>query len=76
MQHRLRRRLADTISDAFTAALQRGDLVTAEELLGVLENMQVRTNVRLQSDRRNPDRGLERSRRELESRKQARLRRP
>ena len=72
---RLRRRLTDTIEGAFEAALQQGDLATAEELLNVLENMQARASISFRSDRRTRDRRLERVRRELENRKLARNRR-
>jgi hypothetical protein len=73
--HRLKRRLADTIESAFASALQQGDLATAEDLLGVLESMQARAGVSARNERRGADRRLERARRELENRKQARHRR-
>lgn len=73
---RLRRRLIDVLEAAFSTALQQGDLATAEELLGVMENMQARAKVSMRSDRRvGGERRLERARQDLAARKQARYRR-
>jgi len=42
MNRSFRRRLRDRVEDLFHDACVTGDLATAEELLGVLENMQKR----------------------------------
>ncbi len=69
VQNWLRRRLEDTVEDVFRAALQRGDLASAEDLLGVLENMHARARVRFNSERSGTALMIDRSRRELEARK-------
>lgn len=69
VQNWLRRRLEDTVEDVFRAALQRGDLASAEDLLGVLENMQARARVRFKSERRGTALMIERARKELDARK-------
>lgn len=73
--HRSRRRLADAIDEAFRIALSRGDLATAEELLGVMQGTYERARVRASGDRRRSDPLIERARLELEARKAARYRR-
>jgi hypothetical protein len=65
----LRRRLEDTVEDVFRAALLRGDLASAEDLLGVLENIQARARVRFRAERRGTALMIERARKELEARK-------
>lgn len=73
---RTKRRLTDVVEGAFATALQQGDLATAEDLLGVLENMQARSKVSQRDDRRGgAERRLERMRKDLEARKLARYRR-
>jgi hypothetical protein len=72
----LRRRLEDTVEDVFRAALQRGDLASAEDLLGVLESMHARARVRFRSERRGTALMIDRARKELESRKARRRRGP
>lgn len=69
MQNMLRRRLEDAVEDVFRAALQRGDLASAEELLGVMENMHARAKVRFSVERKGTVMMLERARKELDSRK-------
>ena len=69
VQHWLRRRLEDTVEDVFRAALQRGDLASAEDLLGVLENMHARARVRFHAERRGTAQMIERARKELDARK-------
>jgi hypothetical protein len=69
------RRLADMIDETFRLSLARGDIATAEDLLGVLQAMLERERVKTQSDRRRTDTRLERARRELEAKKAARYRR-
>ena len=68
----LRRRLEDAVEDVFRAALQRGDLASAEDLLGVMENMHARARVRFQVERKGTAVMIERARKELESRKSRR----
>jgi hypothetical protein len=72
VQNWLRRRLEDAVEDVFRAALHRGDLASAEDLLGVMENMHVRARVRLQAERKGTLVMLERARKELASRKSRR----
>jgi hypothetical protein len=72
---RARRRLADAIDDAFRLALDRGEIATAEDLVGVLQAMSERERVKTHGDRRRTDTRLERVRRELEAKKAARYRR-
>jgi hypothetical protein len=69
VQSWLRRRLEDAVEDVFRAAMQRGDLAAAEELLGVIENMHARAKVRFNAERGGTTQMIERSRRELEARK-------
>jgi hypothetical protein len=72
MQSWMRRRLEDSVEDIFHVALQRGDLASAEDLLGVMENMQARAKVRYNSDRRGTAMMIERCRTELAERKSRR----
>lgn len=69
----LRRRLEDSVEDVFHAALQRGDLATAEDLLRVMENIHTRAKVRFKTDRKGSLAMLDRVRRELAARKARRL---
>jgi hypothetical protein len=69
VQNWLRRRLEDAVEDVFRAALQRGDLASAEDLLCVMESMHARARVRFQSPRHGTALMIERARKELESRK-------
>jgi hypothetical protein len=72
MQSWLRRRLEDAVEDIFYAALQRGDLAAAEDLLGVMENMQARAKIRFHAERRGTAMMLDRCRKELDSRRHRR----
>ena len=65
-----RRRLRDRVEDLFRDACVTGDLATAEELLGVLENMQKRRQATGQ-DRRAGDSPFTAAREELARRKRA-----
>jgi hypothetical protein len=76
VQNWLRRRLEDTVEDVFRAALQRGDLASAEDLLGVLEKMQARARVRFHTERRGTALMIERAHKELETRKTRRRQGP
>jgi hypothetical protein len=76
VQNWLRRRLEDTVEDVFRAALQRGDLASAEDLLGVMENMHARARVRFHAERRGTALMIERSRKELDARKARRRQGP
>jgi hypothetical protein len=69
MQSWMRRRLEDAVEDVFRAAMQRGDLAAAEDLLGVMENMHARAKVRYQAERRGAAVTIERGWKELEARK-------
>jgi hypothetical protein len=69
VQNWLRRRLEDAVEDVFRAALQRGDLASAEDLLGVMESMHARARVRFNSERRGTALMIDRARKELEARK-------
>jgi hypothetical protein len=69
VQNWLRRRLEDAVEDVFRAALQRGDLASAEDLLGVMENMHARARLRFKAERHGTAQMIERARKELESRK-------
>lgn len=69
VQNWLRRRLEDAVEDVFRAAMQRGDLAAAEDLLGVIENMQARARIRFGAERKGTALMIERSRKELEARK-------
>jgi hypothetical protein len=66
----LRRRLRDRIEDLFQDACVSGDLVTAEELLDVLENVQ-RRRTPSEGERRIDDASFARAREELARRKRA-----
>ena len=72
VQNSLRRRLEDAVEDVFRAALQRGDLASAEDLLGVMENMHARARVRFQAERKGTVAMLDRARKELDARKSRR----
>lgn len=72
MQSWLRRRLEDVVEDVFRAALQRGDLASAGDLLGVMESMHARAKVRFNAERRGTAVMIERARKELEARKSRR----
>ena len=72
VQNWLRRRLEDAVEDVFHAALQRGDLAAAEDLLGVIENLHARARVRYQAERKGTAQMIERNRRELDARKSRR----
>jgi hypothetical protein len=76
VQNWLRRRLEDTVEDVFRAALQRGDLASAEDLLGVIENMHARARVRFHAERVGTALMIERARKELEARKTRRRQGP
>jgi hypothetical protein len=76
VQNWLRRRLEDTVEDVFRAALQRGDLASAEDLLGVIENMHARARVRFHAERAGTALMIERARKELEARKTRRRQGP
>ncbi len=65
----LRRRLEDAVEDVFHAALQRGDLASAGDLLGVMESMHARGRVRFQVERKGSPLMIARARNELVSRK-------
>jgi hypothetical protein len=69
VQNWLRRRLEDAVEDVFRAALQRGDLASAEDLLGVMESMHARARMRFSSERQGTTLMLGRARKELDSRK-------
>ena len=51
----LRRRLDDRVSDVFHAACVSGDLIAAEKLLGVLEDMHARRGRAYGNERRQVD---------------------
>lgn len=72
MQTWLRRRLEDAVEDIFHTALQRGDFASAEDLLGVMENMQARARVRYRAERQGTLETIERCRKELETRRSRR----
>lgn len=67
----LRRRLSDRVADVFHEACLGGDLETAEQLLGVMQDMQER-RAAAGRDRRAGDEELQRAREELATRKAAR----
>jgi len=69
VQNWLRRRLEDAIEDVFRVALQRGDLASAEDLLGVMESMHARARVRFHAERHGTALMIDRARKELEARK-------
>ncbi|HEY3845778.1 MAG TPA: hypothetical protein VGL95_01545 [Acetobacteraceae bacterium] len=69
VQNWLRRRLEDAVEDVFRVALQRGDLASAEDLLGVMESMHARARIRFNVPRLGTAQMIERARKELESRK-------
>jgi hypothetical protein len=68
-RHPLRRRLEDAVEDVFHAALERGDLASAQDLLGVLESIHVRARVRFQAERKGTALMIDRARNQLGSRK-------
>lgn len=68
-QNALRRRLEDAVEDVFHAALVRGDLASADDLLSVMENIQVRGRLRFRSERKGTPLMIDRARNELASRK-------
>lgn len=76
VQNWLRRRLEDTVEDVFRAALHRGDLASADDLLRVLENMHARARVRFSAQRRGTALMIDQARKELESRKAQRRQGP
>lgn len=65
----LRRRLEDAVEDVFHAAVMRGDLASAEDLLGVMENIQVRGRLRFRSERKGSPLMIDRARNDLAARK-------
>ena len=67
----LRRRLSDRVAEVFQEACLGGDLETAEQLLGVMQDIQERRAV-AGRDRRAGDAELQRAREELATRKAAR----
>jgi hypothetical protein len=69
VQNWLRRRLEDAVEDVFRAALQRGDLASAEDLLGVMENMHARARLRFNTERHGTALMIARARKELEMRR-------
>lgn len=68
MNRTLRRRLSDRVMDVFQEACVAGDLVTAEELLAVLDAMHRRRQAAF-GDRRLSSQDLDNAREELASRK-------
>ncbi len=64
MNRALRRRLSDRVMDVFQEACVSGELVTAEELLAVMEAMQERRQIAV-GDRRLSQQDLENAREEL-----------
>ncbi|MGA3401776.1 MAG: hypothetical protein ABSC95_21395 [Acetobacteraceae bacterium] len=67
VQNPLRRRLEDAVEDVFHAALVRGDIASAEDLLGVMESIEVRGRLRFQSERKGTSVMIGRARNELAS---------
>ena len=65
----LRRRLEDSVEDIFHAALGRGDLASAKDLLEVMTSMDARNRLRFQSPRNSILLMIDRARNELASRK-------
>ena len=65
----LRRRLEDAVEDVFHAALERGDLASAQDLLGVLESIHVRARARFPTERKGTALMIERARNQLGERK-------
>jgi hypothetical protein len=65
----LRQRLEDAVEDVFHAALERGDLASAQDLLGVLESIHVRARVRFRAERKGTALMIDRARNQLGSRK-------
>jgi len=65
----LRRRLEDAVEDVFHAALRRGDLASAEDLLGVMENIHTRGRLRFQIERKGTTLMIDRAHNELAARK-------
>jgi hypothetical protein len=72
VQNWLRRRLEDAVEDVFRAAMQRGDLASAEDLLGVMESMHARARIRFNAERKGTAMMIDRARKELDSRKSRR----
>src|SRR6202041_3346868 len=68
-QNPLRRRLEDAVEDVFRAAIERDDLASAQDLLGVLESIHARGRVRFQSERKGTPLMIDRARNWLGSRK-------
>lgn len=64
-----RRRLEDAVEDTFHAALERGDLASAKDLLEVMASMDARGRERFPSRRDSTRRMIDRARDELASRK-------
>jgi hypothetical protein len=71
-QQPVKGRLEDAVRYACEVALLRGDITTAEDLLGVLENMQARDRIRFQNDRRRANDFIDRARQDVEARKSTR----
>ncbi len=72
MNRALRRRLSDRVMDVFQESCVAGDLVTAGELLAVLEAMHQRRQAAF-GDRRLSGQDLDNAREELASRKAERV---
>ena len=62
------RQSTDATDGACRLALARGDLITADELLGLMRGSRKRVRFRTPGDRRRSDPLLERAQRELEAR--------
>jgi hypothetical protein len=71
LKRSLRRRVEDGVEDIFRVACITGDLATAEALLGVLEDMYQRRQLRVGSQHRINDDGLAMTREEFLLRRQA-----
>ncbi len=67
-----RRRLDDSVDDAFRQACVSGDLDTAQELLAVLVAMHARRRTTFGSERRTISDSLQRAQEELDSHRQNR----
>ena len=68
------RRLSDAVEEAFRFALTRGDLATAEDLLGVLRALHERDRIKY-PERRNADATLALAEQELVAKRASRQRR-
>lgn len=68
------RRLADVVNEAFQIALARRDVLTAEDLLAVMERAWEREQAKTRFDRRHADPLLGLARRELQTVKAKRKR--